>query len=118
MLRLGIPVAAAALLLDQLSKWWILAAFAFVFAGIALVIVGGLLVWLKRLDRAWPAVAIGLIVGGAIGNVIDRLRFGAVVDFLYFHGDAYPGVCRVLGGIGLGWLECRWPAFNVADTVI
>jgi signal peptidase II len=153
MLRIGIPVAAAALLLDQLSKWWILAAFAdptreiavtsffrlvlawnrgisfslfrsdspaaaWVFAGIALLIVAGLLAWLRRLDRAWPAVAIGLIVGGAVGNVIDRLRFGAVVDFLYFHGDAYPGVCRVLGSIGLGWLDCRWPAFNVADSAI
>jgi signal peptidase II len=153
MLRLGIPVAAGALLLDQLTKWWILAVFAdplheievtpffslvlawnrgisfslfrsdspagpLVFAGIALVIVAGLLVWLKRMDRAWPAVALGLIVGGAIGNVVDRLRFGAVVDFLYFHGEAYPGVCRVLGSIGLGWFDCRWPAFNLADSVI
>jgi signal peptidase II len=153
MLRLGIPVAAAALIVDQLTKWWILAVFTdspreievtpffslvlawnrgisfslfrsdspagpLVFAGIALVIVAGLLIWLRRMDRVWPAVALGLIVGGAVGNVVDRLRFGAVVDFLYVHGEAYPGVCRVLGSIGLGWLDCRWPAFNVADSVI
>lgn len=153
MLRLGIPIAAVALLLDQLSKGWILRTFtdplheievtpffrlvlawnrgisfslfrsdsptaAWVFAGIALTIVAGLLVWLKRLDRRWPGVAIGLIVGGAIGNVIDRIRFGAVVDFLYFFGDAYPGFCSVLGSIGLGWLDCRWPAFNIADSAI
>jgi signal peptidase II len=177
MLRVGIPVAAVALLLDQLSKWWVLAwafrpneglsaasfvdlmltadtsltatggtlatvtsffdlflawnrgisfsifrsdspAAAWIFAGIALAIVAGLLFWLQRLGRGWPAVAIGLIVGGAIGNVLDRVRFGAVVDFLYFHGDAYPGFCRALGSIGLGWLDCRWPAFNVADSAI
>jgi signal peptidase II len=47
------------------------------------------------------AVAIGLIIGGAIGNVIDRIRLGAVVDFLDFH-------------IGT-W---HWPAFNVADSAI
>jgi len=177
MLRLGIPVAVVALLLDQLSKWWILAwafrpeeglsaasfvdlmattdkslsmvggtlavvtsffdlvlawnrgvsfsimrsdspAAAWIFSGVALAIVAGLIVWLKRMDRPWPAVAVGLIVGGAMGNVLDRVRFGAVVDFLYVHGDAYPGVCSVLDGIGLGWLNCRWPAFNVADSAI
>jgi signal peptidase II len=47
------------------------------------------------------AHAIGLIAGGAIGNLIDRLRFGAVVDFLDFHLGAH-----------------HWPAFNVADSAI
>jgi signal peptidase II len=47
------------------------------------------------------ALALALIMGGAIGNVIDRLRFGAVVDFLDFHLA--------------GW---HWPAFNVADSAI
>ena len=47
------------------------------------------------------AVAIGLIIGGAIGNVIDRLRFGAVIDFLYFHAGSW-----------------YWPAFNLADSAI
>ena len=47
------------------------------------------------------AAGLGLIIGGAMGNVIDRVRFGAVVDFLDFHA--------------LGW---HWPAFNVADSAI
>jgi signal peptidase II len=51
-------------------------------------------------ERVMPA-ALALVLGGALGNVIDRLRFGAVVDFLDFH----------LGG----W---HWPAFNVADSAI
>ncbi len=49
----------------------------------------------------WLAAALPLIVGGAIGNLIDRLRFGSVVDFL----DFYIG----------SW---HWPAFNVADSAI
>jgi signal peptidase II len=51
----------------------------------------------SRLDR----IAIGLIFGGAIGNLIDRLRFGAVVDFVDLHARGY-----------------HWPAFNVADSAI
>ena len=46
-------------------------------------------------------VAYSLIIGGAIGNVIDRIRYGAVLDFLDFHYKTY-----------------HWPAFNLADTVI
>ena len=52
-------------------------------------------------DRTLLAVALGLVIGGAIGNVIDRLRFGAVFDFLDFHLA--------------GW---HWPAFNVANSAI
>jgi signal peptidase II len=47
------------------------------------------------------AAGLGLIIGGAVGNVIDRMRFGAVVDFLDAHA--------------FGW---HWPAFNVADSAI
>ncbi len=68
---------------------------------IALAIALGMLIWLARLDRRLPAVGIGLILGGAIGNVVDRFRFGAVVDFVYLHAGAYS-----------------WPAFNVADSTI
>jgi signal peptidase II len=57
--------------------------------------------WLARAESHWLQIGIGLVVGGAIGNVIDRIRFGAVVDFLDFH----------LGG----W---HWPAFNIADSAI
>ena len=74
---------------------------ALLFSLAAAAIVAGLIYWLSRVTSALLAVAIGLIIGGAIGNVIDRLRLGAVVDFLDFH-------------IGF-W---HWPAFNVADSAI
>lgn len=72
-----------------------------IFTVIAAVIVGGLLVWLRRAEEPLIGIAIGLVIGGAIGNVVDRLWRGAVVDFLDFHlGD---------------W---HWFAFNLADAAI
>ena len=73
------------------------------FAVIALLVSGGILFWLKRLstDKLWEALALALVLGGAIGNVWDRILLGHVVDFL----DFYYG----------GW---HWPAFNVADIAI
>ncbi len=68
---------------------------------VALAIVAALVVWLRRVQGAWLAFAIGLVIGGALGNVVDRLRFGAVADFLDFHIAGY-----------------HWPAFNVADSGI
>ena len=58
-------------------------------------------VWLWRTDHKWLGLAIGAVIGGALGNVIDRVRFGAVIDFLDFHA--------------FGW---HYPAFNVADSAI
>jgi len=72
-----------------------------VFSVIAAGVVALLLVWLWRVRSAFLAAAIGLVIGGAIGNVIDRLRLGGVVDFLYFHVGAW-----------------YWPAFNLADSAI
>ena len=74
---------------------------ALLFSLVAAAIVTVLIYWLSRVESPLLAVAIGLIIGGAIGNVIDRIRFGAVVDFLDFH-------------VGL-W---HWPAFNIADSAI
>ena len=68
---------------------------------VALAITATLVIWLTRTNKPWVAVALGLIIGGAIGNVIDRLPGGGVVEFLDFH-----------------WGEHHWPAFNVADTGI
>ena len=68
---------------------------------VAIGIVVALLIWLKRQPSQFFAVSVGMIVGGALGNVIDRLRFRAVVDFLDVH----------LGGY-------HWPAFNIADSAI
>ena len=70
-------------------------------SGLALAVVVALLIWLRQLQHPLPAVGLGLIIGGAVGNVIDRVRFGAVIDFLDVHA--------------LGW---HWPAFNVADSAI
>lgn len=72
-----------------------------VFVGLALVIVVILAVWLARTERLLPAAGLGLIVGGAIGNVIDRLRVGAVFDFIDLHA-----------------LGVHFWAFNVADSAI
>ena len=68
---------------------------------LALGIVAFLLTWLFRTERRVLAVALGLVIGGAFGNVIDRFFHGAVVDFLDFH-------------VG-NW---HWPAFNIADGAI
>lgn len=77
------------------------AAAAWIFGTAALAIAAALAVWLLRTDRPLIAAALGLVIGGAVGNVIDRARFGAVFDFLDFHA--------------FGW---HWPAFNVADSAI
>jgi signal peptidase II len=58
---------------------------ALVFTALAAIIVAGLVVWLWRVQEGLLALAIGLVIGGAIGNVADRLARGAVVDFLDFH---------------------------------
>ena len=84
-----------------------------IFSLAAAVVVIVLLFWLSRVGLTFLAIAIGLIIGGAIGNVIDRLRFGSVVDFLYVHLPV--AACR--GGGGGLWEGC-WPAFNVADSAI
>lgn len=67
----------------------------------ALVIVAILVTWLRRGPSSIVACALSLIIGGALGNVIDRIRIGAVVDFLDFHVGSW-----------------HWPAFNVADSAI
>lgn len=68
---------------------------------LALGIVGLLARWLIRVQHRLTAVAIGLVIGGALSNVVDRLSHGAVADFFYFHLGPY-----------------YWPAFNVADSAI
>ena len=74
---------------------------AWILSAIALVIVATLAIWLGRAERTFLIAAIGLVIGGALGNVIDRLRFGAVFDFLDLHAAGY-----------------HWPAFNAADSAI
>jgi signal peptidase II len=72
-----------------------------ILVGFATAVVAGLAWWARRIARPLTAVALGLVMGGAIGNnLIDRVRFGAVADFLDFHGLYFPWV------------------FNVADSAI
>ena len=129
-------LAAAVVVVDQLSKYWVLeifrlpdrmqvevlpffqlsmvwnrgVSFGLLQAemdvarwGLALfstVVAIGLAVWARRVVRPLLATALGLIVGGAVGNLIDRVRFGAVADFLDFSRLWFPWV------------------FNVADSAI
>lgn len=73
------------------------------FVLLAVVISAVLVIWMKRLAATarLEAISLALIIGGAIGNVIDRLIYGYVIDFL----DVYVGTYH-------------WPAFNIADSAI
>ncbi len=129
-------MALVILVLDQASKWWVLAVVmqppqriavtpffnlvtgwnrgvsfgmfdsdspisGWILSALALVIVGFLLNWLRKENKRHISLAIGMIVGGAIGNVADRIMHGAVFDFLDVHVANY-----------------HWPAFNIADSGI
>lgn len=72
-----------------------------VLSGAAIAVCIGLFLWLRRVQTRLTGWGIGLVMGGAIGNVIDRARWGAVFDF----ADFYVG-------------RWHWPAFNVADSAI
>ena len=72
-----------------------------VLGGLAVVISIVLIVWLTKAQNRWLATSLGLVVGGALGNAIDRALYGAVADFLDFHVAGY-----------------HWPSFNVADMAI
>ena len=135
MLGLGLGIAAAVAIADQLVKWWVMdtlmaapadievlpifnlvmewnrgisfgmfgggALPPWLLAAFAGTVALGLGVWLARIETRLLAVGLGLVIGGALGNIVDRLRFGAVADFLDFHVAGY-----------------HWPAFNLADTAI
>ncbi len=136
MIKLGLPIVALVVVLDQITKWFARDALweppraievtsffnlvpvenrgisfgllesdsgfgPWLIAGLALAIALALVVWLARTRRVLPAVALGLIVGGALGNVIDRARLGWVIDFIDLHVGGY-----------------HWPAFNLADAGI
>ena len=92
-------VGAAFSFLASASGWqrW-------VFIGLACVVSIGIFIWLLKLPRgsnAWLTAGLALVLGGALGNVIDRIRLGYVIDFIHFH-----------------WDRAYFPAFNVADSAI
>lgn len=78
---------------EEVTRW--------VLTALAIGVSIALVVWLSRVRSRLPAVAIGLVVGGALGNALDRVIRGAVADFFDFHVA--------------GW---SWPAFNIADAAI
>lgn len=74
-------------------RWFLIA--------VALVICAVMLRFGLKSDIKWERIGYGMVIGGALGNVIDRIRFGAVADFFHFHVGSFS-----------------WPAFNVADSAI
>jgi signal peptidase II len=129
-------VAVTTIVLDQISKYWILNVFRlpakgsvlvggpfslsmvwnrgvsfgllraevdlarWALVGFSLIVAAFLAVWARKIERPLLALSVGLIMGGAVGNAIDRARFGAVADFLDFKALYFPWV------------------FNVADSAI
>jgi signal peptidase II len=97
-LRLAYNTGAAFSFLGNAGGWqrWF-------FAGISVLVISVLVVWMRRLKpEQWQlSVAFALIIGGALGNLIDRLVYGHVIDFI----DVY-------------YKTWHWPTFNVADSAI
>ena len=85
----------------------------------ALVVAGALAWWVRRTDRRIFTLAAGLLIGGAIGNVIDRFHYGAVVDFLDFSRLGFRCVFNVADsgvtvGAALLLIEAFWPSVRGA----
>lgn len=83
-------------LFNESSAWG-----AIILIALSLAITGLFVLWLVKSSAHLQNIALALVIGGALGNVIDRFRFGAVIDFLDFH----------IAGL-------HWPAFNVSDSCI
>ncbi|MET0970004.1 MAG: signal peptidase II, partial [Tardiphaga sp.] len=73
--------------------------------GFKIVAVIALTVWMVRAETRLATIALGLIIGGAIGNAIDRFAYGAVVDFALLHAE-------------IGGKTYNWYVFNIADVAI
>ena len=73
----------------------------YILAAFAIAVAAGMSIWLCRARTRLLATGLGLVIGGAVGNIVDRFRFQAVVDFIDFHVAGF-----------------HWPAFNVADSAI
>ena len=146
--RIGFAVAAAVIVLDQLSKWLmdsvvdlprlgqvqVLPFFNFTLVwnqgvsfglfnhgamwgriglSIFAILISGLFArWLLKTDRLWPGAAMGLVIGGAIGNVIDRIIHGRVFDFLDFSALGFPWIFNVAdSAISVGMAMLAWDMF-------
>jgi signal peptidase II len=73
------------------------------FSAVAIIVSSVIVVWLMRLhsNQRWLAIGLSLVLGGALGNLLDRVRFGHVIDFI----DVY-------------YKALHWPTFNIADSAI
>lgn len=136
-MRLGLVIAAIALILDQLSKYWILAIYdlpqktsveilpffsltmvwnkgislglfqagsdvaRWALVAVTAIVTVFLVFWLAKAQAKLLKIALGLVIGGALGNIIDRIHLGAVADFIHLHGFGYS-----------------FYVFNVADAAI
>lgn len=68
--------------------------------------------WLLKADRKWPAIAYGLVIGGALGNVIDRAIYGQVFDFIDFSGLGFPWIFNIAdSAITVGVAMLAWDMF-------
>ncbi len=87
------------------AAWGILSGRTYLLTSIALLALAALWIFRKSLgfEKLWGRLALGIFAGGVIGNLIDRIRFGHVVDFIDVH---------------LPIIGYRWPAFNIADCGI
>ncbi|WP_342359202.1 signal peptidase II [Terrarubrum flagellatum] len=83
-------------LFQQHTEWgrWLLIA-------VSIIAAIGFSLWLRRTRDGVLAIALGLLIGGAVGNLIDRLAYGAVFDFIHLH-----------------WGDLSWYVFNIADAAI
>ncbi|OYW82982.1 MAG: signal peptidase II [Asticcacaulis sp. 32-58-5] len=149
---IGLIVAMVALILDQISKHWILfginlpvqqqikvlpffhlsmvwndgVSFGLLGADglgrwllvlFSIVVSGFLINWVRKVDKPWLAWSLGLVIGGAIGNAIDRIRFGAVVDFLDFSGLYFPWVFNIADAcISIGVVMLIWEVFTTKES--
>jgi signal peptidase II len=74
----------------------------YVLTAVGVVLLAMIVAWMRRGERPWLSwAALGLIAGGAIGNLYDRIAYGSVTDFVYWH-----------------WRSRPWPVFNVADAML
>ena len=97
-LYLAFNRGAAFSLLSDAPGWQL-----WMFSLIAIVICIGIVVWLAKISikQSWLCIALSMILGGALGNLVDRLSMGSVVDYFLVHVNQYA-----------------WPTFNMADSAI
>src|SRR5690606_2752268 len=88
------------------------------FTVLSLLVSGFLVVWLIKLrdTEKWTSISLALVLGGAVGNLIDRVLYGHVIDFIDFCAYTGNGCVPLFDPSGRG--SCHRPAFNIADSAI